>query len=439
MAAFALGLLADTTAVPALTTALQDAEPRVRGRAAEALGRIGATEVGGRGRPDGGELREAGRDRVDAPDDEKWPETPEADAVRLGLFALVRQKATSRWPPRCSMRSGTRRGWWPVAFALQRIDDPRAHSGAAAAVPRRPALHASVRGARPRRAKDRRGRRSARWRSLGRRQDVRVEVSVSAVRALAQIGAPAAAEPLVALASEPAVDDPNVRLEAVTALGTLEPPRRCRTSRICSPTSGRRCGRRRCARGRGDRSRGLPASCCPAWSRISHWVVRAAIADVLAHDARPRSRSRACARCSTTRTSASCPAVIDSLARLKAPDLETAAARAAQGTRLRGPRAAAARDRPAEAGGRSGGAARRATRWRRPTPPRRARGRPDGARRVRRGGSDATLKAALADTDWAMRAAGGRAAREARSGSRDRAGDPPGRRALRSRRTTRRS
>ena len=65
MAAFALGLLADKTAVPALTTALQDADPRVRGRAAEALGLIGDTGsaaavgqmVGGRG--------ESGRDRVD--------------------------------------------------------------------------------------------------------------------------------------------------------------------------------------------------------------------------------------------------------------------------------------------------------------------------------------------------------------------------------------
>ena len=41
MAALGLGLLADKTAVPALTTALQDASPAVRGRAAEALGLIG--------------------------------------------------------------------------------------------------------------------------------------------------------------------------------------------------------------------------------------------------------------------------------------------------------------------------------------------------------------------------------------------------------------
>ena len=41
MAAFGLGLLADKGSLPALTTALQDADPRVRGRAAEALGLIG--------------------------------------------------------------------------------------------------------------------------------------------------------------------------------------------------------------------------------------------------------------------------------------------------------------------------------------------------------------------------------------------------------------
>ena len=44
MAAFALGLLADKTAVSALTAALQDASPAVRGRSAEALGLIGDAE-----------------------------------------------------------------------------------------------------------------------------------------------------------------------------------------------------------------------------------------------------------------------------------------------------------------------------------------------------------------------------------------------------------
>ena len=55
----------------------------------------------------------------------RWPpmtnsgRSPEADAVRLGLFALVRQKATNRSRPRSRTRQAAI-GWWPVAYALQR-------------------------------------------------------------------------------------------------------------------------------------------------------------------------------------------------------------------------------------------------------------------------------------------------------------------------------
>ena len=41
MAAFALGLIGDPSARPALLTALKDSDPIVQGRAAEALGTIG--------------------------------------------------------------------------------------------------------------------------------------------------------------------------------------------------------------------------------------------------------------------------------------------------------------------------------------------------------------------------------------------------------------
>src|SRR5215472_1923008 len=127
MAAFALGLLADTTAVPALTTALQDADPRVRGRAAEALGLIGDTgSAAAVGQMVAGYIQQGAIASIQ-PDDEQWPKTPEADAVRLGLFALVRQK---EWEPLASaVLDGSGRPistWWPVAFALQRINNPSA-------------------------------------------------------------------------------------------------------------------------------------------------------------------------------------------------------------------------------------------------------------------------------------------------------------------------
>jgi len=127
MAAFALGLLADKGSVPALVTALQDADARVRGRAAEALGLIGDTgSAAAVGQMIAGYIQQGAVASLQ-PDDERWPGTPEADAVRLGLFALVRQKG---WEPLAGAVLDANgkpvSTWWPVAFALQRINDPRA-------------------------------------------------------------------------------------------------------------------------------------------------------------------------------------------------------------------------------------------------------------------------------------------------------------------------
>ena len=61
------------------------------------------------------------------PDDEQWPKAPEVEAVRLALYALVRLKA---WDPLADAildgSGGPVSAWWPVAYALQRIEDPRA-------------------------------------------------------------------------------------------------------------------------------------------------------------------------------------------------------------------------------------------------------------------------------------------------------------------------
>src|SRR5579872_971601 len=116
MAAFALGLLADTGSVPSLTAALQDSDARVRGRAAEALGLIG----------DAGSAAAVGQ-MVAGYIQQGAIASPQPDAVRLGLFALVRQKG---WAPLASAvldpAGKPVSTWWPVAFALQRINDPRA-------------------------------------------------------------------------------------------------------------------------------------------------------------------------------------------------------------------------------------------------------------------------------------------------------------------------
>jgi cyclophilin family peptidyl-prolyl cis-trans isomerase/HEAT repeat protein len=127
MAAFALGLIGDASARPALLNALKDSEPIVQGRAAEALGTIGdrndAAAIAAMVRTSiqGGALNTV------TPDDLGWPLAPPVEAVRLGLYALVRlgsyeALATSVINPNGAPVSA----WWPIAFALGRSGDARA-------------------------------------------------------------------------------------------------------------------------------------------------------------------------------------------------------------------------------------------------------------------------------------------------------------------------
>jgi cyclophilin family peptidyl-prolyl cis-trans isomerase/HEAT repeat protein len=154
-----------------------------------------------------------------APDDESWPAAPEAEAFKLGLFALVRLRAYE--PLATAVLEGNRpiSTWWPVAYALQRIEDKRAAPAL---------LHLLGTEGRYTRAFAARG--------LGALRDASaappllallepsaksgLEVSVQAVRALAQLNAAEAAEPLVRLAGDPSTH-PNLRLEAIAALGAM--------------------------------------------------------------------------------------------------------------------------------------------------------------------------------------------------------------------------
>src|SRR6185369_3938928 len=110
-------------------------------------------------------------------------------------------------------------GWWPIAYALQRVGDPRA-AAALRELAQTPGRYT----------------RSFAARGLGSYKDAAsvpllrgmleqargdVFVTVSAIRALAQIGTPDAADPLVALLGAEKID-PNVRLEAVAALAALK-------------------------------------------------------------------------------------------------------------------------------------------------------------------------------------------------------------------------
>ena len=220
MAAFAMGLIGDASAAASLTQALADTSALVRGRAAEALGQIGAKESAAAIGKLAAELATHSAVTAMAPDDESWPAAPEAEAFKLALFALVRLGAYE--PLAAAVVNGDRpvSSWWPVAYALQRVNDPRAA----------PALKQLAAGTgKYSRAFAARGLGSSKDPSAGpvllplldRKQPI--EVIVSAARAAGQLNIAAAAEPLIALAGDTS-GHANVRLEAVAALGALRAP-----------------------------------------------------------------------------------------------------------------------------------------------------------------------------------------------------------------------
>ena len=395
MAAFALGLLGDKSAVAALTAALQDGEPRVRGRAAEALGLIGdAGSAAQIGQMVAGYIQQGAVASI-GPDDEQWPKTAEADAVRLGVFALVRQKA---WEPLASavLDSSGRpvSGWWPIAYALQRIGDPRAV----------PALQQLLNGpGRYTRAFAARGLGALKHAAsvpalvtLLQQSTSDPAMAFTAIHALGQIGAPEGAAPiLAALAADKT--DLNVRLEAVAALTVLK------SREALIPVQDLLI----------DDSPVLRAAAVRAAAAIDpdgfltllsglepdpHWMVRAAIADALATVPGEAAigRLRPMLDDQDKRV---VPAVLDALVRLKAPGIEDLLLAALKNPDV-GIRAAAARaiGRTKPVGGAA--ALRDAYRaWQ------------DEAREstlaalAQYGAAEATdtLKAALADKDWSIR------------------------------------
>jgi len=217
IAAFGLGLIGDASASAPLIEALNDADVRVRGRAAEALGQIGAKDTAAAIGTLAAELARHPAVTGKAPDDGSWPAEPEADAFKLAIFALVRLEAYE--PLASAVLNGDKpvTAWWPVAYALQRIGDPRAlpalRSLASGSGTYAVAFAArGIGGAKTPSAVD----------ALLPLLDAKrpIEVVVSAARAAAQLGAAAAIDPLIALVANPQAH-PNVRLEAVTALGAL--------------------------------------------------------------------------------------------------------------------------------------------------------------------------------------------------------------------------
>ncbi len=127
MAAFALGLVGDPSALEPLQRALGDSSPLVAGRSAEALGLVGDPAAAPAiGRMVAAQLRAGSVARL-APDDAGYALDPSVDAFRLGLSALVRLGAYEPLAAAVLTADGQPLvRWWPVASALQRLEDKRA-------------------------------------------------------------------------------------------------------------------------------------------------------------------------------------------------------------------------------------------------------------------------------------------------------------------------
>jgi cyclophilin family peptidyl-prolyl cis-trans isomerase/HEAT repeat protein len=127
MSAFALGLLRDQSAVRELRVALGDPAPLVQGRAAEALGVLGDTASSP---AIAGLVAAAARSAEVAavpPDDVEETHAPTVEAFRLGVLALGRLKNYDALAS-AVLDSDSRPlvKWWPVAAAFQRTEDLRA-------------------------------------------------------------------------------------------------------------------------------------------------------------------------------------------------------------------------------------------------------------------------------------------------------------------------
>jgi cyclophilin family peptidyl-prolyl cis-trans isomerase/HEAT repeat protein len=222
MAAFAMGLIGDASAAPTLMTSLTDPDPLIQGRAAEALGmmahKAAAEPVAAMVAAHVSANALAG---INA-DDMGSPKSPQAEAVRLGAYALVRLGSYDGLARAFVGGDGkVRSRWWPIAYAFQRINDPRAAGvlldlfngdgqltrsfaakGLAASKDQRaiaPLLAAAEDAAQP------------------------LAVRIQAVRGIAQLGDARGGEVMRRLIASPRVDQ-NLQLEAITALAALKDP-----------------------------------------------------------------------------------------------------------------------------------------------------------------------------------------------------------------------
>ncbi len=229
MAAFALGLIGDRRARDPLVRALSDSSPLVRGSAAEGLGLIGdpaaAEPIGTMIAQvvESGALAEPPGDQDDARRD-----TP-AGVFRLGLFALVRLKSFDRMAAAVLDPDGQPRvRWWPVAWALQRLEDRRALN-AFVTLLKEPHPYTRLFAIKGLGALKIGSPTETNTGSpavaalLPLTASAERPIAIEAVRALGRIGDPAAAPALLKIVQDRQAE-PHLRLEAVAAAGGIRTP-----------------------------------------------------------------------------------------------------------------------------------------------------------------------------------------------------------------------
>jgi len=126
IAAFGLGLLGDARATAPLVAALADPVPTVQGRAAQALGLLGRTDAAEAIGELVVRLARGGEVTQILAENLAFPLSPEVEAFRLGVYALARLRAYEPLAAAVIAENGQPLvRWWPVAFALQYIADAR--------------------------------------------------------------------------------------------------------------------------------------------------------------------------------------------------------------------------------------------------------------------------------------------------------------------------
>ena len=255
MAAFALGLIGDAAAAPALMTALGRSPIRaIQGRAAEALGLIGHKPAAPARSPPWS--RRTSRAGALA----RWRRTT-TWAIRRRRPSRPCASASTRW---CGWRRSSRCAaavldadgqprsrWWPVAFALQRVDDPRGAPLRAAGSARGDGQLTRAFAARGLGAlKDSESRATARGAGRGRRAQP-LAVRMQAVRALGADRRCARSAPCcAALARRRSTQNAAARGDDARSAQLRDPAHGRAADRLLVTARGRRCARPRWRRWR---------------------------------------------------------------------------------------------------------------------------------------------------------------------------------------------